>query len=109
VSFGGRTPVIIDCLEFSRQLRTQDVADEIGFLALECERAHSSQAARTLLDSYRRASGDPLPEALLNFHQSCRACVRARLTISHLVDPGHADPRRWRRVTPCYSRSPIGT
>ena len=38
----GATPLaIIDCLEFSTEFRTLDTADELGFLALECERLHA--------------------------------------------------------------------
>ena len=31
-------PIVIDCLEFSEELRTVDIADELSFLAMECER-----------------------------------------------------------------------
>ena len=37
----GEPPAIIDCLEFSGELRWLDGVDEVGFLALECERARA--------------------------------------------------------------------
>ena len=89
------TPQIIDSLEFSRELRTLDAADELAFLALECERLGAPQARRAIFDAYRRASGDRPPDALIHFYQSFRACVRARLAIRHLLDPHVRDRRRW--------------
>ncbi len=88
-------PRIIDALEFSTKLRTLDAVDEIGFLALECERLGAPQARRVLLDTYRREMDDAPPDALVHFYQSFRACVRARLAIRHLLDPTSRDPQRW--------------
>jgi len=41
-------PQIIDCLEFSRALRILDPADELAFLALECERLGAPAFATTI-------------------------------------------------------------
>ena len=38
-------PVVFDCVEFSRELRTLDVADELAFLASECD-ALGSESGR---------------------------------------------------------------
>jgi len=102
VCFEEPVPLVIDCLEFSEALRTLDVADEIGFLALECEAARHPDIAHRVIEHYRQASGDPLPAPVLAFFQGLRACIRARLTIAHLVDPHCADPRHWRRLTLRY-------
>ncbi len=88
-------PQIIDCLEFSRRLRTLDVVDELGFLALECERLGGAEVGAAILAAYREASGDAAPAALVEFYQSYRACVRATLAVRHLDDPAQADPARW--------------
>ncbi len=77
----GEPPAIIDCLEFSAELRTLDVADELGFLALECERLGAPQLGRALLDAYAGAAGDVPDAALVDFYQAWRACV-----------PRHASP-----------------
>jgi len=87
---------IIDCLEFSRVLRTLDVADELGFLALECERSGAPGLRAQILDSYRTRSGDSPPDALVHFYQSHRACVRANLALRHLDEPVLSDPAAWR-------------
>lgn len=94
--FLGEPLAIIDGLEFSARLRMQDAADEVGFLALECERAGAAPLARVLLDEYRQRSGDDVPQALLHLYQSCRAGVRGRLAVRHLLEPG-CEAAKWRR------------
>jgi len=93
----GEPPAIIDCLEFSAELRWLDGADEVGFLALECERARAADLGRVLLQSWRTASGDTAPEALVHFYQSCRACLRAWLAIRHLREARYRGSPVWRR------------
>jgi hypothetical protein len=88
-------PHILDSLEFSRDLRTLDVVDELGFLALECERLGAPQARRYIFSAYRRTTGDAPPDPLIHFYQSFRAAVRAMLAIRHLLDPGTRDVHRW--------------
>ncbi|HQS82060.1 MAG TPA: hypothetical protein PKV42_06300 [Thiobacillus sp.] len=88
-------PIVIDCLEFNREFRILDPADELGYLALECERLHAPQAARWLLDGYVEASGDAPPPAMLHFYQSCRAMLRAKLALWHLRDDGRHRPEKW--------------
>jgi aminoglycoside phosphotransferase family enzyme/predicted kinase len=72
-------PVVIDCIEFSRELRVLDVADELAFLAIECERMGAAEIGTRVLDAYRRLSRDDVPEKLLCFYKSYRACVRAKV------------------------------
>jgi aminoglycoside phosphotransferase family enzyme/predicted kinase len=74
-----RPPVVIDCIEFSADLRTIDVADDLGFLAMECNRIGHPGTGRLVLDTYENICGDQIPQALLAFHQSYRACVRAKV------------------------------
>jgi len=88
-------PLVIDCLEFNREYRILDPADELGYLALECERLHAPQVGRWLLQSYTEASGDAPPAALLHFYQSWRAVLRAKLAIWHLRDDGRHPHKKW--------------
>lgn len=88
-------PVIIDCLEFKREFRLLDPVDELSFLAMECERL-GSPAGDSILRNYLRAVGDDVPEPLMLFYRTYRACLRAKLSIWHLAD--HAVKRdKWRR------------
>lgn len=95
-------PAIIDCLEFNRDFRILDPADELAFLALECERLGGSAVGRRILEGYRRASGDDPPQTLLSFYMSYRACLRAKLAAWHLGDPQVLDPARWLDVARQY-------
>ncbi|HEX8011040.1 MAG TPA: hypothetical protein VF814_08910 [Casimicrobiaceae bacterium] len=88
-------PQIIDCLEFSRELRTLDPADELAFLALECERLGASPFAAAIFEEYTEQTGDAPDAALLAFYRSYRACVRAKIAIWHLNDLAPREPSRW--------------
>lgn len=88
-------PVVIDCLEFNRAFRILDPADELGYLALECERLRAPQVSGWLLESYAQASCDDVPPALLHFYQSCRAALRAKLALWHLRDDARHPPDKW--------------
>jgi len=72
-------PVIIDCIEFNREFRTLDVADELCFLAMECQRLGHDQFGGRLLADYAETCGDRPDVRLLAFYQSYRACVRAKV------------------------------
>jgi aminoglycoside phosphotransferase family enzyme len=85
----------IDCLEFSESLRQLDCADEIAFLALDCERLAGKAAAHRLLQHYQKITGDYPPPALVHFYQSLRATIRARLAMAHLSNPGHRSSHEW--------------
>ncbi len=94
-------PAIIDCLEFSRVLRLMDAADEIAFLALECERLGAAGHAATIVKSYRELANDPAPVALMHFYAGIHAVTRAKLAVWHLRDPALRDAR-WRTAAMNY-------
>jgi aminoglycoside phosphotransferase family enzyme len=88
---------VIDCLEFSRKLRIIDSVDELGFLALECERLGSAATGISLLHSYAELSGDRPPPMLVHFYQSCRASTRALIAARHLLDEKFRHSPHWVR------------
>src|SRR3990167_3097836 len=79
-------PQIIDCLEFSAELRLLDSAADIGFLALECERLGHPRIAADIIELYRRHCRDEVDRALLAFYRASRAFVRAKVAAWHLYD-----------------------
>ena len=85
----------IDCLEFSAALRQLDCADEIGFLALDCERLAGEAVGNALLQHYQAITHDYPPPALLHFYQSVRAAIRARLAILRLSEPSYRPHHEW--------------
>ena len=74
-------PAVIDCIEFSEELRRIDIADELSFLAMECRRLGDGGFGELVLAKYRSASGDAIPEPLLTFYCGYRACVRAKVAV----------------------------
>ena len=97
-----RPVALIDCLEFSEPLRTIDVLDEAGFLALECEHLGAYTVGSALLAAYGALMHDPVNAGLLHFYQSIRATVRARLAAAHLLEPRVGRARHWRRQALAY-------
>lgn len=91
----GPPVVVIDCVEFSREFRTLDPVDEIGYLAMECERLGTPWVGQTLLTHYADLSGDGAPAPLIHFYQSVRATLRAKLAAWHLDDPSVPYPSQW--------------
>jgi aminoglycoside phosphotransferase family enzyme len=89
-------PAIIDCLEFSRELRIVDPADELAFLGLECERLGKPVVGHWFLETYTRVTGDDPPRPLLQFHRTYRALRRAKIAAWHLQDPNVRDREKWR-------------
>jgi aminoglycoside phosphotransferase family enzyme len=89
--------LFIDCLEFQRDYRILDAADEVAFLALECERLGGTWVGDVLFRTYGEITGDCPPERLVRFYKSYRACLRAKIAIWHLKDAGMPNPERWSR------------
>jgi predicted kinase len=74
-------PVVIDCIEFSKELRTLDMADELNFLAMECDRLGNGDFGKLILSTYEEVSGDRIPAHLCSFYRCYRACVRAKVAM----------------------------
>jgi aminoglycoside phosphotransferase family enzyme/predicted kinase len=72
---------VIDCVEFSDELRTVDIADELSFLGMECQRLGDGGLGEQILEDYERASSDHIPVSLLSFYRCYRAAVRAKVAL----------------------------
>jgi aminoglycoside phosphotransferase family enzyme/predicted kinase len=70
---------IFDCIEFSADFRRIDVADELAFLAAECDFLAVPWVGPQILNRYQEQSGDSVPAVLLDFYKCYRACVRAKV------------------------------
>jgi len=93
------TPIVIDCLEFSRELRLLDPVDEIAFLAMECDRAGAVPLGKALQACYQHLMPDRPPEGLWQFYKASRAVLWAVLGLRH-----QQNPEQWRQRAIDYLR-----
>lgn len=97
-------PVVIDCLEFDRELRWLDPASELSFLALECEQLGAPSVGELILSRYSALSGDRPPRRLLDFYRAHHAMIRATLALWHLDDPTVDEHSKWAKKARTYLR-----
>lgn len=92
-----RHPLIIDCLEFSRELRLLDPIDELSLLSLECARLGAPGFGQALIAEYQTAERDPVPDHLIAFYHGYRALLWSRLAIRHLdqLERRLGDSEKW--------------
>lgn len=89
-------PVIFDCLEFNRRFRIMDIADELAFLDMECERLDAPHVGEALFRTYSQLSHDHPPRSLLLFYKAKSACLRAKLAMWHIQDGEEPRQQHWR-------------
>ena len=70
---------ILDCVEFSDELRYGDVCADVAFLAMDLERLGRPDAAGRLVDRYEAQAGERFPRPLLHHAIAQRAYVRAKV------------------------------
>jgi aminoglycoside phosphotransferase family enzyme len=100
-------PAVIDCLEFDRDLRVLDRAEELSFLELECARIGQEPTGRALTRECLGELGDSAPDALLHFFRSHRAATRAKLYVWRAAEPDGGTPAMWLERASTYVRSAV--
>jgi len=100
-------PTIIDCLEFDRDLRILDRAEELCFLELECARLGFPEAGRRIREHCLRELGDEAPASLLDFYRSHRAATRAKVYVWRSGEPDGKDPEHWMRQAASYAECAV--
>ena len=101
-------PVIFDCLEFNRRFRIVDAADELAFLAMECDRLGAPFVGKEFFRIYRLVTGDDPPPRLVDFYKATRACLRAKLAIWHTRELEQPQWGKWRDLAIEYLRLAAG-
>jgi uncharacterized protein len=74
-----RPLAIFDCIEFNFDFRRIDVADELAFLAAECDFLGARWVGTRLFELFQSLASDRPPKELVAFYKSYRACVRAKV------------------------------
>jgi len=72
---------MIDGIEFNRDFRILDLADELSFLAMECAVMGHAQLGAEVRQRVLDALHDQAPPELLAFYESYRALVRAKVNL----------------------------
>lgn len=81
-----------------------DAQDEIAlaFLHLECERLGGRWVGEAVRRRLAVSLEDDPAGGLFLFYRINRAMLRARLSISHLIDPHPRTPEKWPQLTRTY-------
>jgi aminoglycoside phosphotransferase family enzyme len=90
---------ILDCIEFNERFRYADVYADVAFLAMDLAFNGREDLSEALLADYARASGDYDGYALVDFYESYRAFVRAKVSGMLESDAGADAAVRARRPT----------
>lgn len=98
-------PAIIDALEFNRDLRIMDIAEELSFLAMECEIIGNTQAGEYFISIYKKYSGDEIPRPILYFYKAKKSLLRTYLTARHLAEECYKNDPQWIRKATAYLHS----
>jgi uncharacterized protein len=98
----GPPVTVIDCLEFDRNLRLRDPAEELAYLQLEIRRLGHARLGRRLCQRVLEASGDAPGRAIVAFYMSHQALTRAKLAAWHVGDPQFPSSHRWLRRARSY-------
>lgn len=112
-----RDPVIIDCIEFNERFRYADVCADIAFLSMDLGWHGRPDLKERLLAAYARETDDHELYALVDFYESYRAYVRAKVNAFSLASPSlgfaararaEAEARRYLLVALAAERPPLG-
>lgn len=99
-----RPAAVIDCLEFDRNLRILDRAEELEFLALECARIGHASVGAWLAAACREQLHDAVPGPLRSFYRSHRAATRAKLYAWRAGEPDGGTVEHWLATAGEYLR-----
>jgi predicted kinase len=88
-------PVILDCIEFNERFRFADVCADVGFLTMDMAWHGRTDLAEAFLAAYARESEDYDLYSVVNFYESYRAYVRAKIcAIGYAASGLGSDSRR---------------
>jgi aminoglycoside phosphotransferase family enzyme/predicted kinase len=91
-----REPTIIDCIEFDPRYRVADVCADVAFLSMDLAAHGRVDLAERLLARYARDAADFDLYGLVDFYESYRAFVRAKVSAMLAADEGVDEGTRQR-------------
>ena len=108
----------LDCIEFSERFRFIDVCADIAFLSMDLAWHGRVDLAERLLGTYAREADDYDLFSVVDFYESYRACVRAKIATllqtnaalpSDVASRATSDARRYFLLALAASRRPLVT
>jgi aminoglycoside phosphotransferase family enzyme len=99
-------PLIVDCLEFSERLRRIDAASDIAFLAMDLRYRGRGGLGERFLRRYARDGDDFDLFSVVDYFESYRAAVRAKVAAVAARDAGIAGRWCWWAVSSARERAP---
>ncbi|KAA0258141.1 gluconate kinase [Deferribacter autotrophicus] len=88
VYFDGEEIGLLDCIEFNRRFRFNDVVSEIAFLSMELDTKGYYEISDNIVEGFFSVFSDENSRKLLNFYRCYRAYVRAKVTCFLLEEKG---------------------
>jgi aminoglycoside phosphotransferase family enzyme/predicted kinase len=91
--------VIVDCIEFNDRFRFADVCADLAFLSMDLRYHGRADLAELLIAAYARGCGDYGLYGLIDFYESYRAFVRAKVAALLACDAEVSQAARERAQT----------
>jgi aminoglycoside phosphotransferase family enzyme/predicted kinase len=85
---------VIDAIEFDDRYRYADVCADVSFLAMDLARLGRVDLGERFVAVYARAANDFDLYRVLDFYESYRACVRAKIAAATAANPNDSDSVR---------------
>ena len=108
--------VVLDCIEFNERFRFADVCADLAFLAMDLRYHGRVDLAEQFVAAYACASCDYELYSLLDFYESYRAMVRAKVASilaadaevdAHVRERAHREARRYYLLALSAARRPV--
>ena len=80
-------PLVIDCIEFNERFRVVDVCSDVAFLSMDLAWHGQIELKERFLARYARESHDYELYSVIDFYESYRAYVRAKVSVLTLDRP----------------------
>ncbi len=88
VYFAGEQIGLIDCIEFNKRFRYNDVVSDFVFLCMELDFSNQIDISDAFLEGFFDVFNDEDSRKLVNFYKCYRAFVRAKVTCFLLEEKG---------------------
>jgi aminoglycoside phosphotransferase family enzyme/predicted kinase len=104
VHLAPETTTIFDCIEFNDRFRFIDIANDLGFLAMDFDFKGRRDLGNLLLRNAARTLGDAGMLKIANFYKCYRAFVRGKVESIQAIEPETPKPEKYQKHAARYFR-----